>query len=575
MGHRRLLLGSSQAAREMEDPLSDCPPKIALQDHNDANVEDHDVSSPFQNSEKAHGHTDSMMGHHAEVTNALGCMEIAGADEVGENLHTSPPNRRMINMQESGGKERSVMAGELPDNASKGQATPDRIAFTAPHIPLLQHSDGDPHDNDTLLYEKAGPLALIQDDGGREYVIQLVRASLGSSVSTPCQGGTPSDSDRSLRMGSRSSSLDDIYRLHKVSVEGRDASSAARSRPTSSENMVRPGSRNGTPSRSSAGNLTTVYLNAMDSKATANASHDHSPHNQRTSPEAKNTRAVHGQTDPPLEHWYIDFDELKFLDRIGRGAYSEVYRGMYRETDVAIKMIHGDITIAEESLAAFEKEVNILRRIRHPNVLQFMGACRQPPYLCIVSEFEPNGSLFKILHQKDTPLSLSDKVKLAMGTAVGMHYLHQNKPTIVHGDLKSANILVRSDLHVRICDFGLSRVNESTARFASPKFGTVEWCAPEILQGLPSNKASDVYSYGVVLWEIFSRQLPWAEYNRLNTMIAVGFRNEILPIPRDIPVWAQGLISDCFQARDLRPSFQSIISRLRHISAEVCAPFKG
>jgi hypothetical protein len=254
----------------------------------------------------------------------------------------------------------------------------------------------------------------------------------------------------------------------------------------------------------------------------------------------------------------IDIDELKFGHRVGRGSYSTVYQGCYKETVVAIKVMHDATAVTH-----FQKEVAILKHLRHPNIIQYMGSCIDPPHLCIVSEFEPNGSLYKLLHKTATPLTLDNKIMIALGTALGMNYLHQRRTPIIHGDLKSANLLVRTDYHVRICDFGLSTTSDS--RGLSEQGGTVEWAAPEVLNGSPSSLSSDVYSFGVVLWELFTGELPWSECKREYTFIAVGFRKESLPIPEDIPVWAQDLMGACFAEAESRPSFTQIIHRLKSI----------
>ena len=181
----------------------------------------------------------------------------------------------------------------------------------------------------------------------------------------------------------------------------------------------------------------------------------------------------------------------------------------------------------------------------------------------------PVVSLFKCLHRSNVPLSLHDKIQIALDTAIGMNYLHTSKPPIIHGDLKSANLLLTHDFHVKVCDFGLSRVKLSAKLSIGSKLGTPEWTAPEVLKHSASNEASDVYSFGVVLWEIFVRKIPWEEVNPMQVIIMVGFHDERLQIPDDIPEWARDLIQDCFKSAEERPLFRDIIVRLRAVRASL------
>lgn len=265
--------------------------------------------------------------------------------------------------------------------------------------------------------------------------------------------------------------------------------------------------------------------------------------------------------------WEIDIHDLHFGTRIGRGAYGEVFKGVYRETEVAIKLFV-DQHVSEKLIEAFRKEVDILKKLRHPNILHFMGYSTVPPHLCIVTEYEPNGSLFKLLHRTTIELNNSQRIRIALETAIGMHYLHTSKPPIVHGDLKSPNLLLGENLHVKICDFGLSRFRMASKLSAGSKIGTPEWTAPEVLQSSTNSEAGDVYSYGVVLWELFTGQVPWEEISAMQVVLMVGFHNARLPLPDDAPSWALEMMASCFGDADDRPSFSDIITRLRCLRGE-------
>ena len=276
------------------------------------------------------------------------------------------------------------------------------------------------------------------------------------------------------------------------------------------------------------------------------------------------------RTDPRLSDssWEIDIHDIHFGPRIGRGAYGEVFKCVYRETDVAVKLFI-DQDISDKVLEAFRKEVDILKKLRHPNILHFMGYCTVPPHMCIVTEYEPHGSLFKLLHRNKAQLDIPQKLKIALDVAIGMHYLHTSKPPIVHGDLKSPNLLLGDHLTVKICDFGLSRFRMASKLSAGSKLGTPEWTAPEVLQSSRNSEAGDVYSYGVVLWELFTGKIPWEDVSAMQVVLMVGFHKSRLTIPTNIPAWAAELIEMCFKDADERPSFAEIIAKLRDIKTKL------
>ena len=273
-------------------------------------------------------------------------------------------------------------------------------------------------------------------------------------------------------------------------------------------------------------------------------------------------------TDGRDLEWEIDIHDIHFGPRIGRGAYGEVFKCVYRETDVAVKLFI-DQDFSDKVLEAFRKEVDILKKLRHPNILHFMGYCTVPPHMCIVTEYEKNGSLFKLLHRTKAQLDEGQKLNIALEIAIGMHYLHTSKPPIVHGDLKSPNLLLGNRLHVKICDFGLSRFRMASKLSAGSKLGTPEWTAPEVLQSSTNSEAGDVYSYGVVLWEIFTGQIPWEDVSAMQVVLMVGFHNSRLAIPEDVPRWAAEIIECCFDQADKRPSFAEIIRKLRDVKTRL------
>ncbi|KAK9808194.1 hypothetical protein WJX73_007130 [Symbiochloris irregularis] len=262
------------------------------------------------------------------------------------------------------------------------------------------------------------------------------------------------------------------------------------------------------------------------------------------------------------DEWEIPVEELELGPRIGIGSYGEVYRAVWRHTDVAVKrLLEQDLN--DHLMEEFRAEVAIMKRLKHPNVVLFLGACTHPPNLSIVTQFVPRGSLFRLLHRTpQIPLDERRKVRMALDVAKGMHYLHSCRPPIVHRDLKSANLLVDKDFTVKVCDFGLSRVRQSTWMTNKSQAGTPEWTAPEVLRSQSYNEKSDVYSMGVILWELLTNEEPWGDKTAMQVVGAVGWGNARLTIPEDAPEAMRHLIEQCWSDPCQRPSFSDIIKVL-------------
>jgi serine/threonine protein kinase len=240
----------------------------------------------------------------------------------------------------------------------------------------------------------------------------------------------------------------------------------------------------------------------------------------------------------------------------------EVFRGQWRQTDVAIKRFL-DQDIGHRLVQGFVKEVAIMKRLHHPNVVQFMGACTQPPNLCIVTQYVPRGSLFKLLHRTSYVPDNRRRLRMALDVARGMNYLHTCRPPVIHRDLKSPNLLVDTDMTVKVCDFGLSQVKSSNVLSAKTQAGTPEWTAPEVLQGGACSEASDVYAFGVIVWELLTGEEPWVDKTAMQVVGAVGFSGELLDIPADASPAMKDLLQRCFGSPENRPQFSEIIPLLK------------
>ncbi|CAN4108640.1 unnamed protein product [Withania somnifera] len=194
----------------------------------------------------------------------------------------------------------------------------------------------------------------------------------------------------------------------------------------------------------------------------------------------------------------IPWEALVIGDRIGLGSYGEVYHADWNGTEVAVKKFL-DQDFSGAALAEFKRE------------------------------------------------------------AKGMDCLHTSNPTIVHRDLKSPNLLVDKNWNVKVCDFGLSRLKHNTFLSSKSTAGTPEWMAPEVLRNEPSNEKCDIYSFGVILWELATLKLPWSGMNPMQVVGAVGFQNKRLEIPKELDPIVARIIWECWQTDpNLRPSFAQL-----------------
>ncbi|TYI22465.1 hypothetical protein ES332_A06G105200v1 [Gossypium tomentosum] len=248
-----------------------------------------------------------------------------------------------------------------------------------------------------------------------------------------------------------------------------------------------------------------------------------------------------------VSEWEIQWENLQIGERIGIGSYGEVYQADWNGTEVAVKKFL-DQDFSGDALVQFKCEVEIMLRLRHPNVVLFMGAVTHSPHFSILTEFLPR------------------RMRMALDVAKGMNYLHTSNPTIVHRDLKTPNLLVDKNWVVKVCDFGLSRMKHHTFLSSKSTAGTPEWMAPEILRNKPANEKCDVYSFGVVLWELVTLRIPWKGLNPMQVVGAVGFQNRRLEIPEGIDPMVAQIIRECWQTEPhLRPSFAQLMYQLRRL----------
>ncbi|KAI3732586.1 hypothetical protein L1987_63792 [Smallanthus sonchifolius] len=257
--------------------------------------------------------------------------------------------------------------------------------------------------------------------------------------------------------------------------------------------------------------------------------------------------------------------------KIGEGAHGKVYQGRYGDEIVAIKVLNrGSKTEERVALESrFAREVNMMSRVKHENLVKFIGACKDP-LMVIVSELLPGMSLRKYLGSiRPNQLDLRLALNFALDIARAMDCLHANG--IIHRDLKPDNLLLTANQKsVKLADFGLAR-EETVTEMMTAETGTYRWMAPELYstvtlrQGEKKhyNNKVDVYSFGIVLWELVTNRMPFEGMSNLQAAYAAAFKQERPNLSDDISPELAFIIQSCWvEDPNLRPSFDQIIRML-------------
>ncbi|XP_075080738.1 serine/threonine/tyrosine-protein kinase HT1-like isoform X2 [Nicotiana tabacum] len=229
------------------------------------------------------------------------------------------------------------------------------------------------------------------------------------------------------------------------------------------------------------------------------------------------------------EEWTADLSQLFIGNKFASGAHSRIYRGIYKQRAVAVKM--------------------------------FIAACKKPPVYCIIMEYMSQGTLRMYLNKKEPySLSIETILRLALDISRGMAYLHSQG--VIHRDLKSSNLLLNDEMRVKVADFGTSCL-ETQCREAKGNMGTYRWMAPEMIKEKPYTRKVDVYSFGIVLWELTTALLPFQGMTPVQAAFAVAEKNERPPLPASCQPALAHLIKRCWAANpSKRPDFTDIVSAL-------------
>ncbi|KAK1323297.1 Serine/threonine-protein kinase HT1 [Acorus calamus] len=271
------------------------------------------------------------------------------------------------------------------------------------------------------------------------------------------------------------------------------------------------------------------------------------------------------------DEWTLDLRKLSMGAAFAQGAFGKLYKGTYNGEDVAIKLLErpeNSVERAQLMEQQFAQEVMMLATLRHSNIVRFIGGCRKPMVWCIVTEYAKGGSVRQFLmkrRHRSVPLKLA--VKQALDVARGMAYVHGLN--FIHRDLKSDNLLISADKSIKIADFGVARIEVQTEGM-TPETGTYRWMAPEMIQHRPYNHKVDVYSFGIVLWELITGMLPFQNMTAVQAAFAVVNKGVRPIIPQDcLPVLSE-IMTRCWDANpDVRPSFNEVVRMLENAETEI------
>ncbi|XP_011297479.1 mitogen-activated protein kinase kinase kinase 7 [Fopius arisanus] len=258
----------------------------------------------------------------------------------------------------------------------------------------------------------------------------------------------------------------------------------------------------------------------------------------------------------------IDFREIQTEEFVGKGSFGVVYKAKWRGRYVAIKHIN-----TEGERRAFTVEVRQLSRVSHPNIVRLYGACTTDP-VCLVMEYAEGGSLYNVLHCEPKPhYTAGHAISWALQCARGVQYLHSMKPKpLIHRDLKPPNLLlILGGRTLKICDFGTAC---DLNTYMTNNKGSAAWMAPEVFEGSKYTEKCDIFSWGVILWEVLTRRKPFDDIGgsayRIMWAVHVGQRP---PLIEGCPKPIEDLITRCWQKNpEGRPGMEDIVTVMTHLS---------
>lgn len=286
--------------------------------------------------------------------------------------------------------------------------------------------------------------------------------------------------------------------------------------------------------------------------------------------------------DTCLDDLEVNLKEIVKGERISTGFSAEVFSACWRGSEVALKELHWNDRLHEKKVDAFRKELLIMLRFRHPNLVLLMGAVTRTLPYSLILELCSGGTIFELLHRRRLfDLSWRQRMKILIDVAKAMNYLHLCSPVIIHRDLKSLNVLLAEHVAdeydtpvAKVSDFGLSTWAPFTSIGPDPDescqslVGTYHWMAPEIIQSKPYNERIDSFAFGILVFEIASRTIPYEGSSlspvQLARAVTEGLRPDVGKLDASCPQPVRDLMIQCWSHNPYdRPSFDVVINRLK------------
>ncbi|KAJ0721106.1 putative dual-specificity kinase TKL-Pl-5 family [Helianthus annuus] len=283
---------------------------------------------------------------------------------------------------------------------------------------------------------------------------------------------------------------------------------------------------------------------------------------------------------PPLSNkcdWEIDPQELDFTNShlIGKGSFGEIVKACWRGTPVAVKRILPSLSDDKLVIQDFRHEVNLLVKLRHPNIVQFLGAVTEKKPLMLITEYLRGGDLHQCLKGKGA-LSPATAINFALDMARGMAYLHNEPNVIIHRDLKPRNVLlVNSNAdHLKVGDFGLSKLirvqNSHDIYKMTGETGSYRYMAPEVFKHRKYDKKVDVFSFAMILYEMLEGEPPLSNLEAYEAAKYVAEGHRPIFKSKGYTPELKELTENCWAAdMNKRPSFLDILKRLEKIKETI------
>ena len=282
------------------------------------------------------------------------------------------------------------------------------------------------------------------------------------------------------------------------------------------------------------------------------------------------------ETQAPI----IRSEDFEILELINKGSSCLVYKGKWKNSEVAVKQFTTEYSESEKKMKKFAKELQVLTQVDHPNLLRLMGICIDRPNLSLITELVPNFTLFYAIHKnKEHKLTLNERFSIAIQLCRGVAYLHNNNPPIIHRDLKPENCLMDHNLNVKIADFGLARFSSSFTQgeesMTTICIGTTRFMAPELFDNSSSDTIGievDIWALGCLIIEVFSNRRPWhyISSSKANSIFFEIFNKKPIPIPDNVdPRIADVIRACCGYEAKTRPSAQSVLENIQKIRDEM------